>query len=155
MQGPMRLALVITAVLAITPAAAQPKGERIVNVYNWSDYIAPGVTDDFTKETGIKVRYDTFDSNDTLETKLLAGKSARHLLRRKIVHVLSAKLSGHETYSLGSTRRRRHGTQVARHAPGIKRHLSICARKIGRGRRRRQIVTCVPTSTTRPVGIWK
>jgi putrescine transport system substrate-binding protein len=59
--------------LAMAPAAAQK--ERIVNVYNWSDYIAPGVTDEFTKETGIKVRYDTFDSNDTLETKLLAGKS--------------------------------------------------------------------------------
>ena len=58
----------------MAPAAAQ-KTERIVNVYNWSDYIAPGVTEDFTKETGIKVRYDTFDSNDTLETKLLAGKS--------------------------------------------------------------------------------
>src|SRR5262249_49038666 len=74
MQAPIRLALVVTAVLAIAPAAAQ-QGERIVNVYNWTDYIAPGVTDDFTKETGIKVRYDTFDSNDTLETKLLAGKS--------------------------------------------------------------------------------
>src|SRR5262245_66496164 len=60
--------------LAMAPAAAQ-RTERIVNVYNWSDYIAPGVTEDFTKETGIKVRYDTFDSNDTLETKLLAGKS--------------------------------------------------------------------------------
>jgi len=74
MQAPIRLALIVTAVLAIAPAAAQ-QGGRIVNVYNWSDYIAPGVTDDFTKETGIKVRYDTFDSNDTLETKLLAGKS--------------------------------------------------------------------------------
>jgi putrescine transport system substrate-binding protein len=61
--------------LATAPAVAQPKTEQIVNVYNWSDYIAPGVTEDFTKETGIKVRYDTFDSNDTLETKLLAGKS--------------------------------------------------------------------------------
>src|SRR5262245_13143186 len=60
--------------LAMAPAAAQ-RTERIVNVYNWSDYIAPGVTEDFTKETGIKVRYDTFDSNDTLETKLLAAKS--------------------------------------------------------------------------------
>src|SRR5450631_126270 len=49
--------------------------ERFVNVYNWSDYIAPTVLEDFTKQTGIKVRYDTFDSNDTLETKLLAGKS--------------------------------------------------------------------------------
>jgi putrescine transport system substrate-binding protein len=54
------------------PGAAQ---EHVVNVYNWSDYIAPTVIEDFTKQTGIKVRYDTFDSNDTLETKLLAGKS--------------------------------------------------------------------------------
>ncbi len=57
------------------PAGSQPGKERIVNVYNWSDYIAPGIVDNFSKETGIKVRYDTFDSNDTLETKLLAGRS--------------------------------------------------------------------------------
>src|SRR5262245_60320914 len=72
MHRPICLALLLASSLAMTPAAAQ-KTERIVNVYNWSDYIAPGVTEDFTKETGIKVRYDTFDSNDTLETKLLAG----------------------------------------------------------------------------------
>ena len=59
--------------LCATSAGAQK--ERIVNVYNWSDYIEPSVIEDFTKETGIKVRYDTFDSNETLETKLLAGKS--------------------------------------------------------------------------------
>jgi putrescine transport system substrate-binding protein len=75
MRRPIRFALVAAAVMAITPAAAQTKKERIVNVYNWSDYIAPTVVEDFTKENGIKVRYDTFDSNDTLETKLLAGKS--------------------------------------------------------------------------------
>src|SRR5262249_54840888 len=56
-----------------TPASAQP--ERVVNFYNWSDYIDPTVLEAFTKETGIKVRYDTFDSNETLETKLLAGNS--------------------------------------------------------------------------------
>jgi putrescine transport system substrate-binding protein len=55
------------------PAAAQAK--RTVNVYNWSDYIEPTVVEAFTRETGIAVRYDTFDSNDTLETKLLAGRS--------------------------------------------------------------------------------
>jgi putrescine transport system substrate-binding protein len=66
------VALAVAA--ATTPALAQPR-ERIVNVYNWSDYIAPTVVADFSKETGIKVRYDTFDSNDILETKLLAGKS--------------------------------------------------------------------------------
>jgi putrescine transport system substrate-binding protein len=71
-----RLALIAAAAAAIAPAAAFAQSkERIVNVYNWSDYIAPTVVADFTKETGIKVRYDTFDSNDILETKLLAGKS--------------------------------------------------------------------------------
>jgi putrescine transport system substrate-binding protein len=66
--------LMAAAALAATSALAQQK-ERIVNVYNWSDYVAPQIIADFTKETGIKVRYDTFDSNDILETKLLAGKS--------------------------------------------------------------------------------
>jgi len=58
---------------AVLPGKAAP--ERVVNFYNWSDYIDPTVLDAFTKSTGIKVRYDTFDSNDTLEAKLLAGKS--------------------------------------------------------------------------------
>jgi len=58
--------------IAMSPAQAQ---ERTVNFYNWSDYIDPTILEDFTRQTGIKVRYDTFDSNDTLETKLLAGKS--------------------------------------------------------------------------------
>jgi putrescine transport system substrate-binding protein len=53
---------------------AAPKG-RVVNFYNWSDYVDPTVFGDFTKQTGIAVRYDTFDSNDTLEAKLLAGNS--------------------------------------------------------------------------------
>lgn len=74
MRQAIRLAVLATVCVAITPAHGQPK-ERIVNVYNWSDYIAPTVVEGFTKQTGIKVRYDTFDSNDTLETKLLAGKS--------------------------------------------------------------------------------
>ena len=75
MRLPIRLVLVAAVCAAITPAAAQPKRERVVNAYNWSDYIAPSVVEDFTKATGIKVRYDTFDSNDTLESKLLAGKT--------------------------------------------------------------------------------
>jgi putrescine transport system substrate-binding protein len=73
MRQPIRLLIVAAACAAIAPAAAQTK--RVVNVYNWSDYIAPTAVEDFSKESGIKVRYDTFDSNDTLETKLLAGKS--------------------------------------------------------------------------------
>ncbi len=66
-------AVAVVLVAAGGPATAQK--ERVVNFYNWSDYIDPVVLDDFTKQTGIEVRYDTFDSNDTLEAKLLAGKS--------------------------------------------------------------------------------
>ena len=62
----------ISAVLLAAPANAE---QRTVNFYNWSNYMAPGVLEDFTKETGIKVVYDTFDANETLETRLLAGKS--------------------------------------------------------------------------------
>lgn len=68
-----RLALAaIAAIVLGSPAQAQ---QRVVNFYNWSNYMAPGVLEDFTKETGIKVVYDTFDANETLETRLLAGKS--------------------------------------------------------------------------------
>src|SRR6188472_2657748 len=64
-------AAVVAAMLGST-AWAQ---ERVVNVYNWSDYIDQAVIDEFTKETGIKVVYDVYDSNEILETKLLAGGS--------------------------------------------------------------------------------
>ncbi len=60
--------------LALFVPSAQAE-DRVVNVYNWSDYIDPTIIDDFTKKTGIKVVYDTFDSNEILETKLLAGGS--------------------------------------------------------------------------------
>src|SRR3954469_4612399 len=69
----------LAALVLIVPAGAQ-QPERTVNVYNWSDYIDPTVLEHFTKETGIKVKYDTFDSNDMLETKLLAGRTGYDLV---------------------------------------------------------------------------
>src|SRR4051812_16665357 len=77
-QMRMRIqAVVFSAALAVVPGASLPARaqERVVNLYNWSNYMAPGVLEDFTRETGIKVVYDTFDANETLETRLLAGKS--------------------------------------------------------------------------------
>ena len=62
----------VAAVLLLSPAQAQ---QRTVNFFNWSNYMAPGVLEEFSRETGIKVVYDTFDANETLETRLLAGKS--------------------------------------------------------------------------------
>ena len=68
-----RLAVLLSAiVLGLGMAQAQ---EKVVNVYNWSDYIDPQILEDFRKETGIRVVYDTFDTNELLETKLLAGGS--------------------------------------------------------------------------------
>ncbi|HQT75418.1 MAG: spermidine/putrescine ABC transporter substrate-binding protein PotF [Rhodospirillales bacterium 20-64-7] len=60
--------------LLLLPFTARAE-EKIVNIYNWTDYIDPSVLADFTKETGIKTRYDMFDSLETLEAKLLAGHS--------------------------------------------------------------------------------
>ncbi len=79
MHRPRTVAFAIVAAASgfFVPAAAT---ERIVNFYNWSDYIAPTVLADFEKETGIKVNYDTFDSNDLLEIKLLAGNAGYDLV---------------------------------------------------------------------------
>jgi putrescine transport system substrate-binding protein len=57
------------------PAAVVTDAEKVLNVYNWSDYIEASVVPEFEKETGIKVNYDVFDSNEVLETKLLAGRT--------------------------------------------------------------------------------
>ena len=66
------LAWVLLLIPLAFPAAAQ---ERVLNVYNWTDYIDPAALERFQKETGITVHYDVFDSLETLEAKLLAGHS--------------------------------------------------------------------------------
>ena len=67
-------ALGAAALLWGTPAAAQEE-EKVLNVYNWSDYIADDTLKNFEKETGIKVRYDNFDNNEIVHAKLVAGKT--------------------------------------------------------------------------------
>jgi putrescine transport system substrate-binding protein len=88
MQRSIRLAF-LAAVVALLAAgcgekpaapaadATVAKGgeEPVLNVFNWSDYVDPKVLEDFQRETGIKVRYDVFASNEVLETKLLTGNS--------------------------------------------------------------------------------
>jgi putrescine transport system substrate-binding protein len=65
--------LAATAFAVVGLFASAEAADRVVNVYNWSDYIDDSILADFTKETGIKVVYDVYDSNETLEAKLLAG----------------------------------------------------------------------------------
>ena len=62
-------------VLVVAPVHAQAQEEPVLNVYNWGDYIAEDTIKNFEKETGIKVRYDLFDSNEALHAKLVAGMS--------------------------------------------------------------------------------
>lgn len=68
-----KLLFTSVAMLGVLAAGALSAQERQVRVYNWSDYIDESILEDFTKETGIRVVYDVFDSNEMLETKLLAG----------------------------------------------------------------------------------
>ena len=73
-----RLGLVIAIALGLN-ACSGPKPQTL-HLYNWSDYIDPAILADFTQETGIKVVYDTFDSNEILETKVLGGNSGYDLV---------------------------------------------------------------------------
>src|SRR3989440_1613632 len=81
-DGHRRRFRVVAAAAALLALFSLPvrAEERVVNFYNWSNYMAPDVLESFTKETGIKVVYDTFDANETLETRLLAGKSGYDLV---------------------------------------------------------------------------
>ncbi len=67
--------LLLTCAALLTTLGLAPAQQRVLNVYNWSDYIDPKLLQKFTEETGIKVIYDTYDSNEILETKLLAGNT--------------------------------------------------------------------------------
>lgn len=67
------LGFMLLSLSAIAGAASNE--EKVLNVYNWSDYLAPDTIPNFEKETGIKVRYDIFDSNEILHAKLIARKT--------------------------------------------------------------------------------
>ena len=65
----------LSLVAALMAGGAVAQEEKVLHVYNWSDYIAEDTIANFEKETGIKVVYDVFDSNEVLEAKLLAGNT--------------------------------------------------------------------------------
>ena len=66
--------------LATSLMTGSVHAEEVLHLYNWSDYIAEDTIANFEAETGIKVVYDVFDSNDVLEAKLLAGNSGYDLV---------------------------------------------------------------------------
>ncbi|WP_299205506.1 polyamine ABC transporter substrate-binding protein [uncultured Amphritea sp.] len=70
-MNPKKLGLAVALAASVSTAAMAE--EQVVNFYNWSDYISPEILENFTKETGIKVNYDVYDSNEVLEAKLMSG----------------------------------------------------------------------------------
>src|SRR5882757_2589114 len=66
------LSIALAACAVGAQAADEPK---LLNIYNWSDYIADDTIKNFEKETGIKVNYDNYDANEVLHAKLVAGKT--------------------------------------------------------------------------------
>ena len=82
---------VVPAALALLCSAMAQAAQPTVSVYNWTDYIGETTLADFQAKTGIKVIYDVFDSNETLEGKLLAGRTgydvvvpSNHFLARQV-----------------------------------------------------------------------
>ncbi|QMT35436.1 polyamine ABC transporter substrate-binding protein [Neisseria wadsworthii] len=67
--------------------AAAPSATGKLNIYNWSDYVDPETVAEFEKANGVKVRYDVYDSNETLEAKVLTGKSGYDLVAPSIANV--------------------------------------------------------------------
>ena len=74
MKHPMKTRILLVAAAATLTAGAV-HAQDVLNVYNWSDYIAEDTIANFEAETGIKVTYDVYDSNEVLEAKMLAGSS--------------------------------------------------------------------------------
>ena len=70
----------VTGALMAVSAGSLAAEQKTLHVYNWSDYIAPDTVANFEKETGIKVVYDVFDSNEVLEGKLMAGSTGFDLV---------------------------------------------------------------------------
>src|ERR1700691_4955080 len=81
----MSAALLVLAAVALggcgshTRAGTGPAGkaaeEKVLNVYNWADYIGKDTLAKFERATGIRVVYDTYDADETLEAKMMAGDS--------------------------------------------------------------------------------
>ena len=69
------VALAAGALVTGMSGQVQAQEEKVLNIYNWSDYVAEDTIANFEKETGIKVRYDTYDNNEILHAKLVAGKT--------------------------------------------------------------------------------
>jgi len=132
--------------------------EKILNVYNWSDYIAEDTIANFEKRTGIKVNYDVFDSNEVLEAKLLAGSSGYDVvvptasfLERQIKAGVFTKLDKRQLKNYGNL-----DTailkRVSAHDPGNAHSINYMWGTTGFGYNIKKVQAALPGA---PVGSWE
>jgi putrescine transport system substrate-binding protein len=101
--------LVCLGLAALSLTACSKKSEEVLNVYNWSDYIAPDTVKNFEAKYGIKVNYDVFDANEVVQTKLLAGHTgydivipSAQFMERQIKAGVFAKLDKSALQNIGN-----------------------------------------------------
>ena len=140
------------------PGAAPAGAEQVVNVYNWSDYIDPEVIQGFEQATGIKVRYDVFDSNEVLETKLLTGNSgydvvvpSAYFLQRQVQAGVFAPLDKSKLPGLVNSDPEL-AARAARHDPGNAHSVVYMWGTTGIGYDRAKVEAIMPDA---PVDSWK
>ena len=140
------------------PGAAPAAAEQVVNVYNWSDYIDPEVIQGFEQATGIKVRYDVFDSNEVLETKLLTGNSgydvvvpSAYFLQRQVQAGVFAPLDKSKLPGLVNSDPEL-AARAARHDPGNAHSVVYMWGTTGIGYDRAKVEAIMPDA---PVDSWK
>ncbi len=140
------------------PGAAPAGAEQVVNVYNWSDYIDPEVIQGFEQATGIKVRYDVFDSNEVLETKLLTGNSgydvvvpSAYFLQRQVQAGVFAPLDKSKLPGLVNSDPEL-AARAARHDPGNAHSVVYMCGTTGIGYDRAKVEAIMPDA---PVDSWK
>jgi len=155
--GKSKQAATDEAAAPATPAGTAASGQ-VVNVYNWSDYIDPEVIKAFEQETGIKVRYDVFDSNEVLETKLLTGNSgydvvvpSAYFLERQVKAGVFAALDKSKLPGLANIDPDL-AARAARHDPGNEHSVVYMWGTTGIGFDRAKVKAIMPDA---PIDSWK
>ncbi len=104
-----RLAVLVCAAAFLMSGTALAQEQKLLNIYNWSDYIADDTVANFEKATGIKANYDVYDSNEVLEAKLLAGHSGYDLVVPSAVPYLARQASSGVYRKLDKTALKNYG----------------------------------------------
>jgi putrescine transport system substrate-binding protein len=147
----------LVAICALVAGSAAAAEEKILNLYNWSDYIAKDTITNFEKRTGIDVTYDVFDSNEVLEAKLLTGSTGYDIvvpsapfLERQIKAGVFAKLDRSKLSNFGNLDEEIL-ERLEKHDPGNAYSIPYLWGTTGVGYDAKKITKLMPDA---PVGSW-